>query len=601
MASWTNPILAAASLAPGRALAIVLLVGLTVLTIALGFLTWTRWGQARPVAKCALLSLFAHMLLLCYCWGTRIFFDTPGRLLGDGEFHVRIVDSADEEMAPPATSTTDELPSENPAAAKSKPAEAEKPPETAAKDIEQPTAQAAPAPRSTRPIEPPPLLETSNPEAVVQAPAESVPSPEPPDAEVEPPTEKTADSSSATTTEHSPITEPARAATTSIPISTRPIVPRRLGDGRDMPQLLRARVGDRLLLAERFGGTATTEGAVEAALDWLAANQSEGGRWDADLHGAGRENRHLGHDRQGAGKQADTGVTGLALLAFLGAGQSHLEGAHRQHVQHGLEFLLASQAADGNLSGDAELFARMYCHGIATLALCEAYALTGDERLKAGATRAVNYSLRSQHMEGGWRYQPGDRGDMSQFGWQVMALKSAELAGMPIPAETRMRMTRFLRSCSSGPSLGLASYRPGDRVSRPMTAEAMVCRVFLAAENRQATLDEAASYVLEELPSVRDANVYYWYYGTLAMFQRQGKDWQRWNAAMQEALLSSQRFDGPYAGSWDPDQQWGAYGGRAYSTALGALCLEVYYRYLPVYGGDNSERFTELPEIPLPR
>jgi hypothetical protein len=84
------------------------------------------------------------------------------------------------------------------------------------------------------------------------------------------------------------------------------------------------------------------------------------------------------------------------------------------------------------------------------------------------------------------------------------------------------------------------------------------------------------------------------------MFQRQGKDWQRWNPALQEALLGSQRFDGRYAGSWDPDGQWGAYGGRVYSTALGALCLEVYYRYLPLYGGD-PERFTELPATPVPR
>jgi outer membrane biosynthesis protein TonB len=594
-------LIAAASLAPGRVLAIVLLVGLTILTVALGFLTWTRWGQGRPVAKCALLSLFAHILLLCYCWGTRIFFDTPGRLLGDGEFHIRIVDSAEEEMAPETKSTAEELPAENLAAAQAKPADTDKPPESAAKDDEPPPSpQIAAAPRTVKPVEPPPLLETTKPEPVAQESAEPDPPAEPPAADDQPPAEKTAAAPSPVESQPAPISEPAPAATASIPVATRPIVPRRLGDGQEVPALLRARFGNRLLLAERFGGTATTEGAVEASLDWLAANQSEDGRWDADLHGAGRENRHLGHDRQGAGRRADTGVTGLALLAFLGAGQSHLEGQHREHVQHGLEFLLVSQAADGNLSGDAELFARMYCHGIATLALCEAYALTGDERLKAGVTRAVNYSLRSQHAEGGWRYQPGDRGDMSQFGWQVMALKSAELAGMPIPAETKRRMTRFLQSCSSGPSLGLASYRPGERVSRTMTAEAMVCRVFLSAENREATLDEAASYVLEELPNARDANVYYWYYGTLAMYQRQGQDWQRWNPAMQEALLGSQRFDGRYAGSWDPDAQWGAYGGRVYSTALGALCLEVYYRYLPLYSGD-PERFTELPETPVPR
>ena len=594
---WIPNILAAATIIPGRALQIVLLVGVALLTISLGIMTWTRWGQGRPITKCAVLSLFAHVLLFCFCWGTRIFFDTPGRILGDGEFHVRIVDSADEEMAPESDSTNDNLPAENVAAAE----RAEEPKEETKPEIKPQSEQIAKK-LEEMPVEPPPPIESPQPDPTAEITAPDTP---PVESVVQ---ESKADEPPVTENPPSPATEETESATAaapvdppSVPVATQPIVPRRLGDGQEMPQLLRARVGNRLLLAERFGGNATTEGAVEAALDWLAANQSAGGRWDADLHGAGRENQFLGHDRQGAGKRADTGITGLALLAFLGAGQSHLEGKHRQHVQHGLEFLLASQAADGNLYGDAELFARMYCHGIATLALCEAYALTGDERLKNGVIRAVNYSLRSQHIEGGWRYQPGDRGDMSQFGWQVMALKSAELAGILIPAETKSRMTRFLQSCSAGTYRGLASYRPQERPSRTMTAEAMVCRGFLNVENRDETMSEGARFVLEELPSSRQPNVYYWYYGTLAMFQREGNDWRKWNAAMQAALLDTQRFDGRMAGSWDPDQQWGAYGGRVYSTALGALCLEVYYRYLPLHGGDAAERFTELPESPLPR
>ncbi|MEX2027227.1 MAG: hypothetical protein WEH44_07995, partial [Pirellulaceae bacterium] len=355
---------AAATIVPGRALQIVLLVGVALLTIAIGILTWTRWGQGRPITKCAILSLFAHVLLFCFCWGTRIFFDTPGRILGDGEFHVRIVDSADEEMAPESDSTSDALPAENVAAAP--PAEKPKlennpepmPEQVAAKPVE-------------KPADPPPPREQPEPAA-----EETVPTPPP----VEAVAQKTQSPKLPTQADMPDAFEPASADTLSVPVVTQPIVPRRLGDGQEMPQLLRSRVGNRLLLAERFGGNATTEGAVEAALDWLAANQSASGRWDADLHGAGRENHYLGHNRLGAGKRADTGISGLALLAFLGAGQSHLEGKHREHVQHGLEFLLASQASDGNLFGDAELFARMYCHGIATLALCEAYALTGDER-----------------------------------------------------------------------------------------------------------------------------------------------------------------------------------------------------------------------------
>jgi hypothetical protein len=89
--------------------------------------------------------------------------------------------------------------------------------------------------------------------------------------------------------------------------------------------------------------------------------------------------------------------------------------------------------------------------------------------------------------------------------------------------------------------------------------------------------------LLEELPGQEETNLYYWYYGTLAMYQLQGDHWELWNKALQKSLLRTQRSDGDLAGSWDPDPVWGAYGGRVYATAMSALCLEVYYRYLPLY------------------
>jgi hypothetical protein len=372
-----------------------------------------------------------------------------------------------------------------------------------------------------------------------------------------------------------------------------------------VPEPLSARVAsNRLQAAQGFGATAQTENAVAAALNWLATNQNADGRWDADVHGAGRETRNvLGHDRRDSktgrmtGTQADTGITGLALLAFLGSGETHLSGEHRQTVQLGLEYLLSIQASDGNLSGNAEVFAAMYCHGMATLAVGEAYALSGDDRLLPGLKRAIQFTLAAQSSAGGWRYRPNeptDPGDMSQFGWQLMALKSADLGGLPTPVATRVKMVRFLQSCSIGNRRGLAGYRPGDRASRTMTAEGLVCRYFLDAENTPAALEEGTAYVIEERPSQKTPNYYYWYYGTLAMFQRQGTDWQRWNTALQAELLARQQWNGALAGSYDPDDLWGGYGGRVYSTALATLCLEVYYRYLPIHGRDlDDSRLTD--------
>ena len=346
-----------------------------------------------------------------------------------------------------------------------------------------------------------------------------------------------------------------------------------------MPDLYRLRFAeDRAGVVESAGGNPDTEAAVKSALLWLVANQEPDGHWSAGRHGAGQGSIQ-GQNRGDTGVDADTGITGLALLALLGAGHTHLEGEHRVAIQHGLEYLLSSQRADGSLAGNAKLFSSMYCHGMATLALAEALAITGDVRLRAGVEKAVAYTVAAQHIGGGWRYQPGDVGDTSQFGWQIMALKSAELAGVKTPEITKQRSLRFLETVSSGRHGGLASYRAKERPSRTMTAEALLCHYLLADSPRQETCEEAAAFISQELPTSGAANVYYWYYGTLALRFSGNSAWQRWNEGLQQQLLESQRGDAKLAGSWDPDKLWGGYGGRVYQTSLSALCLESYYRY----------------------
>jgi hypothetical protein len=274
----------------------------------------------------------------------------------------------------------------------------------------------------------------------------------------------------------------------------------------------------------------------------------------------------------------------LALLAFLAAGQTHEQGQYREQVQKGLDYLLRIQQSNGKLSGNAKPFAAMYCHAMAAFALGEAYALTGDKHLERAVRRATDYIVRAQdRRDGGWRYEPGDPGDTSQLGWQLMALKSAELGGIPIPTTTRNGVMRFLVSVSSGENGGLAAYRPGQRVTRTMTAEAMVCRQLLGMPADSPTATEAADYLLREPPGADRANLYYWYYSTLGLYQLQTDHWVRWNRALQSHLVASQRKSGKLAGSWDPTTIWAGYGGRVYSTAMATLCLEVYYRYLPQY------------------
>lgn len=626
-----------ASLADVGPIGMALWVGFGLFTATLLSVAVTRWGQSRPLRKCVVLSLWAHGLLLLYATtievaikpaGTAGSDATPVALRDDASVPEVSAPRSDEpwealhggeaEMVAPSElektpdrPTTDETPPTLPADAPAPPTAdvSLKPAEAAPADaIEPPTAERREPPAVA--MEPQPEPPRPADDAAVFDPLANPPAPRLPTSALPRPTElpRVAEIEPvAEPAQPAPSAGPARSETTIRPsvaglvspdaaLAPSPELPatagvprapprREVGGEFRPPSLYQLRTSpERLEQAERQGGSIETEAAVKLALEWLAANQAADGRWDASEHGAGRETQTLGHHRQGAGAQADTGITGLALLAFLGSGHTQVQGTHAATVARGIEFLVRSQAADGSLGGQAEAYAYMYCHGMASLALSEALAMTGDAALRKPVERAIAYTLAAQHpTTGGWRYRPRDLGDTSQLGWQLMALKSAELGGIPVPMETRARMAQFLRSVASGRYGGLASYRPNERVSRTMTAEALVCRQFLGLDGEQGASDEAAQLVLEELPGVGPANFYYWYYATLGMYQAQGAAWQRWNGALSTTLVTAQRREGRQAGSWDPDPVWGGYGGRVYSTALGTLCLEVYYRYLPLH------------------
>ncbi|MFN0199579.1 MAG: prenyltransferase/squalene oxidase repeat-containing protein [Planctomycetaceae bacterium] len=354
-------------------------------------------------------------------------------------------------------------------------------------------------------------------------------------------------------------------------------------------------------VARKFGGTEESEKAVEASLRWLSLAQSSEGYWDADAHGAGRiTNDKERINQQNTGAQSDAGVTALAVLAFLGAGYTHEEGQYAEQLDRAIRWLIENQHADGFLGGTAGHYDRMYCHAMATYAIAEAYGMqndpTVDTHLREPITKAIAYIIANQNQtDGGWRYTKDLKSDMSMFGWQLMALKSADIAGIPIPSDVRSRMEQFLIDRSLGKNGGLAAYRVTDPPLPPtpsMTAEALFCKQMLGISRTHPACREAVGFMMQNLPKRSEHNEYYWYYGTLAMYQYGGEGWKRWNESLRDLHVEEQRTSGDVAGSWDPLPPWGPYGGRVYSTALSTLCLEVYYRFLPLYqmGGQYDEK-----------
>jgi hypothetical protein len=566
--------------------------GLTVLTLALLVLIGTRWGQ-KPLSKCIALSLLAHVLLAIYISTVNIVSAPPeGRrtdgvrvTLDDGEpqaksdAHASETESSNEnwdaiqgDQAPPLTAPRLAAASDPPPLSKlAEPVRNKSQVEKAA-----PLAQLPDLPRSE---EAPPQLIAKN-EPIVRpvtsrAEATEFPEEDVAEAPLVPPPERPP------VVEHSdPIAGPDSAP------STDELAGSALGaSAATLPKEFEGRTGNHLAGGRASGATIESEAAVKAALRWLAVNQSPNGRWDPRRLDAGIGLASDGEDRHFAGAHADTGLTGLALLAFLASGDTHLTGEYRENVRRGLEFLLASQDASGCIGATSNIYERMYCHAMGTCALSEAYAMTRDKRLLPSLQAAISFTVRTQdRASGSWRYLVGQTGDTSQLGWQVMSLKSAELGGLVLPPETRAGMAKFLGTVSSGRSGGLACYQPTRPLpTRSMTAEALACRKFLGVSTSPELVVEASNFILQEPPGVGLTNHYYWYYATLALHQTQGEPWRRWNEALQSKLLATQRHDGSWAGSWDPDPVWGRCGGRVYSTSLCTLCLEVYYRYLPLY------------------
>ncbi len=327
----------------------------------------------------------------------------------------------------------------------------------------------------------------------------------------------------------------------------------------------------------RTGGNAETEAAVDAALKFLADAQRADGAWDPRASGAGRENRMiLGVRRPGTGLHAESALTGLALLAMMGAGQTHLEGDYADNVYRGLAYLIRNQKPNGSLAGEAAPYAANYSHGMAALAMCEAAAITEDASAIAAGKNAVRYTLAQQHpTTGGWRYLPGDPGDLSQLGWQAMVLDAGYRAQISVNRSSVAGIQRFLRSVRSGQSGGLACYRRSERPSRTMTAEALATRLLIGDNVPQPEIAEAERFLLQQPPGVGQDNYYYWYYATIALHQLQDDAWKRWNEALQRRLLATQQS----GGSWSSNTVWGGYGGTVYSTSMATLCLEAYYRH----------------------
>ncbi|EAQ81696.1 prenyltransferase/squalene oxidase repeat-containing protein [Blastopirellula marina] len=333
--------------------------------------------------------------------------------------------------------------------------------------------------------------------------------------------------------------------------------------------------GGKKALLKAYGGSATTEQAVKEALDWLKRNQRRDGSWSLK-----------GPYRDGAGIENHVAATAMALLAFQGAGHTTLVGAYTKEVSRGWDFLLSQMDNDGTfISGPLANQHRLYTQAQATIALCELYGMTHDEQYKKPAQRAIDYAVRIQSPEGGWRYTPGDGADTSVTGWFVIAFASAQMCGLSVPEDTLQRVGGFLDSVSKENGARY-TYQPtrNQPPTLSMTAEGLLCRQYLGWTQEDPRLSDGVDFLVGNPISWTEPDVYYWYYGTQVAHHYEGAAWQEWNKVMRQAIPEQQVKVGGEKGSWSPDgDKHGVIGGRLFMTCLCVYMLEVYYRHLPIY------------------
>ncbi|MCE9553557.1 MAG: hypothetical protein K8T91_09330 [Planctomycetes bacterium] len=372
---------------------------------------------------------------------------------------------------------------------------------------------------------------------------------------------------------------------------------------------------------------------VDAGLNWLARHQLADGGW-AFEHRVGECQARC--PNPGDLKNARIAATGLALLPFLGAGHSHLEGPYRRTVAGGLKYIMANQGPRG---GMVEAGGQMYGHGIATIALCEALGVVKEQApvpgglgkadyvspgadgvplapqekkaierekkldkalridpkaLKDAARRAVGVIVAGQHPQGGWRYHPGEAGDMSVVGWQIMALASAQQAGFGFDKDIRNRAFNFLRICGGdmqgdqhyGGIPTRFAYMPpeqkGPTITSATTAIGLLSMIYMGVHPQHPGMEVAVQRLQVQGPNISD--MYYTYYANQVMYQHGGPPWEDWKQRTEQVLHGAQFKNDHLDGSWFlPGDHGSQKGGRVYCTVMALLCLEENYRHMRLF------------------
>ncbi len=338
--------------------------------------------------------------------------------------------------------------------------------------------------------------------------------------------------------------------------------------------------------------TEAHEAAVNRGLEWLARNQRPDGGWLGEVGFKLNSTYRITRDGE-----THVGVTALAGMAFLAGGHLPGRGQYGEALDRAIDFVLSCVQEDGYVTHAGT---RMYSHAFATLFLAEVYGMTHREEVRTKLQKAIDFIVKSQNEEGGWRYVPLAReSDMSIVVCQSLALRAARNIGIRVPKATvdraiayvvRSAVTdepRDLRRGGFGGyqgDIGTFRYQVEDnsRSTFPLTAAGVTALHGLGIYSHDLIVKgiDFLNAQMAEFNATHGEREHYFfwyghYYGVQAMYSRGGHDWVNYFTRLREFLLRKQDPDGSWDNPVGP--------GEAFGTAMGVLILEIPFNFLPIF------------------
>lgn len=327
---------------------------------------------------------------------------------------------------------------------------------------------------------------------------------------------------------------------------------------------------------------------VREGLSWLAEAQEPLGFWDCDRFG--------GHE------QHDVEVTALALLSYLAEDGLRPGSPWRRRLQAGLAWLGSQQVTDPSGREDGRIGTPrhkdfIYGHTIATLAMVEAYGLSGDETLRDPAQRAVRYLENYRRAGHGWGYEPRSSGGNSAVtAWAGHTLVAAQEFGLELKDGTLDAVRGWFRRVTEEPTGRVATSRDGESLrwgsgggSTAPAGEALIAaslslHLLLGDQpSHSPVLDRQVERLVLDPPVWDDESTrvdfHHWFYSSQALRQIEGEAAEGWRAALLDALAEGRSAGDDQGGSWSPVEDRDLPGGRVYATAMALLSLQAPYRY----------------------